>query len=982
MNKSAKRLLFTIVLAALFLGIYAKIMYSIGKRHYEDLIVIHNRHQTENALGVLDQCQKTEKEIGEAYCGDLNAEVRLKTIALSGNIADGRYTGAQFFDSAMVVRIVNGAPELPKEAEGMFPGLTKEAIESEYAQTRLVKEKGEGAPQEVLLTSGRIADDWYYVLWTPADEFQSYVTKNIDIAQHLNKMADEYGGEMFIAGTDGTLLYASDGIRDAASILGLGITAEDLEKTHFQLSLKEKEQYICTPAKLRSGQIFVFCYSIMDGKNAFRGSIVTQSLFALALLTGLITWCFSVIWMVGAKELTEEQLKKYSPPAVKKKTARLGALSVILVFLVAFITVSMQYMYEEDKIASAALSLLGRQLEGGSLTASDLKKTDPARYEAFGKEIAEILTEDPKLLNQADLSLMADMISADYLIVFDDHGNEIGCSKDYTGFSLGIGKEEPSTDFRRLLKGIPSIVHETEKDFITGESRRIVGVRYKIPEQAAAENTETGSVGSANRYGVILISLPAGSAESAAELSADRQAIYRMMVSGGEMIIEVDPETMTISSCSREEYTGANAGVIGIKTESLSDGHMDFFRISKKWYFSISRTIGGRIFYYLTDNTEMFLIGTAFALLTTVIFLFGYGLIAWYALRGYNSDKYEALLQLIRKGSQKERERLEQNNQAMGSFIQNLADMLPEQKYKAVMQIEMGLFMTVLLLIAVSDSPMSRYSALNFVIDGNWTKGINIFGIVAAIMVASIEYLLYLILKVFFLAFYGTVSARAETVGRLIRSLLNYILVIGAVCMALNFLGVDTATLLASLGLFSLAVSLGAKDIVADILSGISIVFEETYSVGDIVEIGGFKGKVLEIGVRSTKLLGRNNDVKTINNHDISDVINLSKRPSTCTVSFSVRASDPLGEIEAMLARELPAMRDKIPGVSSGPKYMGVTGFDDGILTLSIGAEGKEENISAIQKGLNKAVQSLYERGLLVPVKKDTNIILQHEGEK
>ena len=142
------------------------------------------------------------------------------------------------------------------------------------------------------------------------------------------------------------------------------------------------------------------------------------------------------------------------------------------------------------------------------------------------------------------------------------------------------------------------------------------------------------------------------------------------------------------------------------------------------------------------------------------------------------------------------------------------------------------------------------------------------------------------------------------------------------------------------------------------------------------------KGKVLEIGVRSTKLLGRNNDVKTINNHDISDVINLSKRPSTCTVSFSIRASDPLGEIEAMLARELPAMRDKIPGVSSGPKYMGVTGFDDGILTLSIGAEGKEENISAIQKGLNKAVQSLYERGLLVPVKKDTNIILQHEGEK
>ena len=87
-------------------------------------------------------------------------------------------------------------------------------------------------------------------------------------------------------------------------------------------------------------------------------------------------------------------------------------------------------------------------------------------------------------------------------------------------------------------------------------------------------------------------------------------------------------------------------------------------------------------------------------------------------------------------------------------------------------------------------------------------------------MVVSIEYLLFLIVKVYFLLLYGVMDAKGETVGRLIRSFINYILIAITVFLTLNFLGVDTATLLASMGLLSLAISLGAKDIVADILSG------------------------------------------------------------------------------------------------------------------------------------------------------------------
>lgn len=66
-------------------------------------------------------------------------------------------------------------------------------------------------------------------------------------------------------------------------------------------------------------------------------------------------------------------------------------------------------------------------------------------------------------------------------------------------------------------------------------------------------------------------------------------------------------------------------------------------------------------------------------------------------------------------------------------------------------------------------------------------------------------------------------DTKGETIFKLVRSFLNYAMFIGAVCVSLSFLGVDTTTLLASIGLLSLAISLGAKDIVADILAGLSI---------------------------------------------------------------------------------------------------------------------------------------------------------------
>ena len=977
MDKPVKRLIYTIVTALVFLGIYTGAMFYIERQHYEKLIVMHNRSQTDSLRGILDRYERTETEIGNIFYEDLNEEVRLKAFSLAAEIKDGQYTGPRMWDDGMAVRIINGSLELPEGADGMFAGLSADTVQNEYTQQISVKTKGEEDPLEVILTGGRITGDWYYVKWTPVQEYTDYIKSYFDKQHLLQEISELYSGETFLAAADendaegekGTLLYKTEGLKEYGTIAELGITEEDLRKDFFELKSHSGNEYICTPAALESGRVFVCCDSVMEEKAAFIGDILTQILFAALLFIVLIVWCYYVTVMVATNQIKDDMIRNYTPEAVKRRTKRLGAMSVMLVYTVAFLTVAMQYMYQEDKVGSAALSLLEEQVEAESQTVPQMNKKDIERYTLLGREISELLTEHPDYMEKDRLAQLAEIVSADYLIVFDENGDEIGCSEDYTGFSLGRNEGDPSTDFRRLLRGIRSIIHEPEKDFITGENRQIVGVRYALPDKAG-------------QYGAILISVPLKSEKENPDDLIGKRGFYKTMASTGEMILEIDPESQIVVDGSREEYIGSESAGLGIKKEALLDRHMGFFRINGQWYFGISRLVDGKICYYLADNTTMLLIGLMFALFTATVFLAGYWLTSKYALRGYTKENYEKYAQLILEAKKKGQERLDETTPEIDSSLEKWEALMPEQKTKRVFQVAMGLFMTLLLLVALSDAPISGHSVLNFVIEGNWTKGLNVFGIVAAIMVVSIEYLLFLIVKVYFLLLYGVMDAKGETVGRLIRSFINYILIAIMVFLTLNFLGVDTATLLASMGLLSLAISLGAKDIVADILSGIGLVFDGTYNVGDTIETGGFKGKVMEIGIRSTKLLGPGNEIKTINNSSIGNVLNLSKMTSFCTVKFTVRATEPLEEIEAMLAKELPAYKDKIPGMIKGPRYLGVAGVADGKMTLEIGAETKEENRYDVERGLNRMLQSLYERGLIEVIKSSSRTVMSFaEGD-
>lgn len=114
-----------------------------------------------------------------------------------------------------------------------------------------------------------------------------------------------------------------------------------------------------------------------------------------------------------------------------------------------------------------------------------------------------------------------------------------------------------------------------------------------------------------------------------------------------------------------------------------------------------------------------------------------------------------------------------------------------------------------------------------------------------------------LILKLFNYAVNKFVDKNSVTSSSLaiLNKFLRYFIVIIIFLSVLEVLGIDLHSLIVSLGLVSLAVTLAAKDTLSNVISGIIIILEKRFVIGDMIEIDGHKGQVKKIGFKSVELL-------------------------------------------------------------------------------------------------------------------------------
>ncbi len=209
---------------------------------------------------------------------------------------------------------------------------------------------------------------------------------------------------------------------------------------------------------------------------------------------------------------------------------------------------------------------------------------------------------------------------------------------------------------------------------------------------------------------------------------------------------------------------------------------------------------------------------------------------------------------------------------------------------------------------------------------------------------------------------------KSRTVGSLIRSLIHYITVLVGLAIILAVWGVDVGAIVAGVGVLTLIIGLGCQTLIQDVIGGIFIVFDDFYSVGDTVIIDGFRGEVKAIGLKSTKLIDFGGNIKSINNSAITTVVNLSRYNSAVSVTMNASYNEDVERVEAVINEALPELKKKIPAITDGPWYKGISGFNEGGVAYMILCKCKEGDRFQVTRDLNREFYLLFVRNdIIVP---------------
>ena len=116
-------------------------------------------------------------------------------------------------------------------------------------------------------------------------------------------------------------------------------------------------------------------------------------------------------------------------------------------------------------------------------------------------------------------------------------------------------------------------------------------------------------------------------------------------------------------------------------------------------------------------------------------------------------------------------------------------------------------------------------------------------------------------------------NKKGRTMNRMIKSIIRYIIIIVDFLIILQIFGIDVSSMLAAAGVAGIIIAFAVKDALQDIIRGFDIISDNYYNVGDVIKIDTVEGKVLAIGLKTTKLEDINSkNIISIANRNIVQV--------------------------------------------------------------------------------------------------------------
>ena len=202
---------------------------------------------------------------------------------------------------------------------------------------------------------------------------------------------------------------------------------------------------------------------------------------------------------------------------------------------------------------------------------------------------------------------------------------------------------------------------------------------------------------------------------------------------------------------------------------------------------------------------------------------------------------------------------------------------------------------------------------------------------------------------------------RRNTIVRLLENIFKYILLVFAVCIILEAYGVDTKSLVAGIGVAGVVLGLALQDFLKDLISGLSIMIDNYFVIGDIVEYDGFIGEVIEFGLKSTKIRNFTGETLAVANRNIDKIKNLSQKSSNVFIKVPTAYEEKEEKVKKVLEDAIKEII-KETDADEDSCYMGIDDFGTSAIEYLIKIHCPQEKRWTVRRQALIIIKNAYDK--------------------
>ena len=688
--------------------------------------------------------------------------------------------------------------------------------------------------------------------------------------------------------------------------------------------------------------------------SAFRRTERSIGRFVMIIFVCVLIPCVFYNFFIRRTETSGKEEEKYSELTIAKRTIASIIISVVFNLVAA---VYAQYFYA---VATCSLQdrLLIREAEqlvesaGGSIEAIRQQCRDD--YLKTAAVISNYLSADPERQVSSELNEVKNIFGLDYIVIYDTQGKERVSDGSVWNMSFSDDPDHPAYMMNGLRFGRVGVFLDPYENSLTGKNIAAAAVPMKDGSYSVNGYLELGV--NAKKT----ISLFSG---------AD---VYRIVASAIPEeyagILFFDEESQTVKETQWHSIENKPAEDLGFTTDSLKPGYFSCLMIQNENCYITAGQVTDRIMTVVRPAGNMHVLDPVYTGLIAVLTVLC-ALITLYFMRmrkdcemvydaGWfgNDERYE---QLKKEGKPVQLEDRIEKSLRLIQMI-GIAVMIINFHGQFLMHREIPLFTEIL-----------QYK---------WNRGLNIFALTINIIIIE-----WTVLTVFLarrtLRRIGQMGSRhLETITRLLRSAIRYVsIAIVAYIVLVNF-GINPEALASSAGLIGIAIGIGARDLITDIVAGLFIIFEKDYEVGDLVSVNDYTGRVHEIGMRITKLTGLDGSEKIINNRNMTNVVNESMHPDAISVKFRVPYETDIAWLKKIVEEAAVTWKEKYPEIEKGPVFSGIAKFEDDMVLCGVWLTSTDSSPAVMTAKINFELKKLMDENG-IPMKRELAIREKAEQE-